>query len=118
MVIRDRPAIGSCQRVVGWSSPPVNLTVHWQEGHGWQCAMGKCKVCIRRLTLAPGAIVDAMSHEEKDADFEETRWILDRKCHHRVMEVSVASSSTWRSHLHIHVVESQLRGRFWAVDCE
>jgi hypothetical protein len=54
----------------------------------------------------------------KDTDIEEASWILDREHLCRAMELSAASSSSWRPHPHVHGVESLLRGRFWAVDSE
>jgi hypothetical protein len=80
--------------------------------------MGKCKVCIQRLTLAPGAINDEGGRDEKDTDIEVASRILDCEHHHHAMEISVASFSTVRLQSHGHGVESQLRGRFWAADSE
>jgi hypothetical protein len=80
--------------------------------------MGKCKVRIHRLTLAPGAIGDGKVREELGTVVEEASRILDQERHHRAMEVLVASSSIRQPHPHVHGVKSQLRGRFWAVDSE
>jgi hypothetical protein len=50
----------------------MNLVVHRRGGRGRQeVAIGKCKVLIRRLTLAPGAIGGEVGSDGMDADVEE-----------------------------------------------
>jgi hypothetical protein len=87
--------------------------------------MGKCKVCVHRLALVPGALGDA-GGGEGEANNEDERRALDWEHHHQAMEVAAASSSVRHSHATVHGVESVLRGKFWAVcsdseselDCE
>jgi hypothetical protein len=74
--------------------------------------MGKCKVRVRRLTMAPGALGDA--GDEDDGDEAEARQILDREHHCRTMVLSATSSSARRVRPNVHDVESMLRGKFWA----
>jgi hypothetical protein len=74
--------------------------------------MGRCKVRIHRLTLALGVLGNMIQNEE-DRDDEEDR-ILAQEVLHNAMEVSVASSSSWKVLPHVHGITDMIGGRFWA----
>jgi hypothetical protein len=78
--------------------------------------MGKCKVHVRRLTLAPGVLDDATGKE--DGDEVEDHRILDREHHYSTMVMSASSSSAHHVQPHVHSVEFLLRGKFWVEDSD
>jgi hypothetical protein len=70
--------------------------------------MGKCKVRIRRLTLAPGSLGCSVM-EEKEADHVvEEDCLRDRELLHNTLEVAIASTSSRKIHPHIHGVANKL----------
>jgi hypothetical protein len=79
-------------------------------------AMGRCKVRIRRLTLAPGAIAGKVDESAaKDLD-EMAGHILAREHLHHALDLSVAASSSRRVRPHAHGVGSRIEGWFLASD--
>jgi hypothetical protein len=75
--------------------------------------MARSKLCVRRLTLAPGALGQARSEEGVDVLVDEINHIMDRENLHRAVEVSIESSLSRRTRLHIHGVEERIGGHFW-----
>jgi hypothetical protein len=70
--------------------------------------MGKCKVRIRRLTLAPGSLGCSVK-EVKEADHAvEEDCLHDRELLHNALEVAIVSTSSWKIHPHIHGVAKKL----------
>jgi hypothetical protein len=54
--------------------------------------MVSCKLCIRRLTLALGALSHVQSEEASSEIDEEANRIIAREQLHRALEISVDSS--------------------------
>jgi hypothetical protein len=76
--------------------------------------VGRCKVRICRLTLAPGALTEwAEEKADEDQDLEAER-ILAREQPHHALDLSIAASSSQRVPPHVHGVDSRIVGRFWA----
>jgi hypothetical protein len=75
--------------------------------------MGKCKLRIRRLTLATRAGSEEPDEDDDKADDDER--LLAGEYMHQALEISVASSSSRVVRPHIHGVEDRIGGRFWAM---
>jgi hypothetical protein len=72
--------------------------------------MGKCKVRVCRLTLAPSSLGCSVQREkEVDQDAEEDR-LRDRELLHNALEVAIASTSSQKIHPHIHGVVNKVGG--------
>jgi hypothetical protein len=77
--------------------------------------MTKCKLRVRRLTLALGCIEQEQAEEEVVDIDEEAARILAREHLHRAVEISITSSLSQKSGCNIHGVDDRLSGRFWAT---
>jgi hypothetical protein len=81
-------------------------------------AMGKCKVRIHRLTLAPGDLENRAHDVKLEGLAKEEDRILDHELLKNALEVSIASSSTRKIRSHVHRVNRGISGRFWASGCD
>jgi hypothetical protein len=80
--------------------------------------MGRCKVRIHRLTLAPGDLENMARHVKQEGLAEEEACIRDRELLHNALEVSIMRSSARKIRPHVHGVGSGIGGRFWTSGCD
>jgi hypothetical protein len=79
--------------------------------------MGKSKLRVRRLTLAPNAVAgESDSNQQRDEEAEEERRMLDREHLRRITEVSLIAGEGKGKHTkpHVHGVEPTWGSKFWA----
>jgi hypothetical protein len=76
--------------------------------------MAKCKLRIRRLTMALGALRWSQSEEDDEEIDEEAERILTNKHLHRAVEISIKSSLAQKTRPHIHGIDDRLTDQFWA----
>jgi hypothetical protein len=76
--------------------------------------MGRCKVRVRRLTLAPGVLAGKVEGCAAKVRDEEAKLILAREHLQHDLDLSAAASSSRRVWPHVHGVGSRIEGRFWA----
>jgi hypothetical protein len=76
--------------------------------------MGKCKVRVHKLTLAPGSLGSSIAGERAEEQDDEEECLHDREHLHNALEVLITSSSSRKVHPHIHGVVNKIDGHFWA----
>jgi hypothetical protein len=76
--------------------------------------MGRCKVRICRLPLAPGALTGWTRETSNEVQDIEAEHILAREHLQHVVDLSVVASSARRVQPHVHGVDGRIKGRFWA----
>jgi hypothetical protein len=72
--------------------------------------MVKCKLHVRWLTLAPGALSNSPVEGVRDKKDDEAELFLAQEHLRRAMEIAVVSSSSRRTGPHVHGVIDRVRG--------